>query len=28
VALMLPTMPEAETLAALDRLAEGVQPYR
>ena len=28
VALMLPTMPEAKTLAALDRLAQGVQSYR
>ncbi len=28
VMFMLPTMPEAETLAALDRLAAGVDSYR
>ena len=28
VMFMLPTMPEAETLAALDRLAAGVHSYR
>ena len=28
VTFMLPIMPEAGTLAALDRLAEGVRSYR